>query len=289
MYALLVVGVVVLAWFLTNPEALLGTLPKENALSPIAIAYLRGGVRSVVLAVVHRLYERGKVEVDGAGAGAVLTAKGALEAPADAIEPLVHGLLREPTAPRTLLKDANLEGWIERILGSDREALERMALLRSADDRMRAWMVACFATACLWAVGGAKLWFGLQRNKPVMFLVLLLCVATVAPLAAVRPWRTTTRLGKRYLDRLRDHFAWLEERSAPELYATGFDPALTVAVFGLDSVLMSHSLYGAFEGSRHSSWSTGSYFGDGSSCGSSCGGGGSCGSSCGGGCGGCGS
>jgi uncharacterized protein (TIGR04222 family) len=161
-------------------------------------------------------------------------------------------------------------------------------LLVGFGQRMIARLVPFAVAMSVPAIGLIKLSIGLERGKPVVFLVILLVISTVISLFAFlrRPFRS--RRGDRLLDRLRREHADLQKKAWDPRFE-GLDkpgPALAmgVALFGL-SVLAGGPMADL---QRTLTPPSGGGCGTSGGCGSD-GGGGDGGGGCGGGgCGGCG-
>ena len=80
--------------------------------------------------------------------------------------------------------------------------LEQLHLVRTGTDRLRAWTATITMAIVIGAVGGIKLYFGITRGRPVLFLVCLLILSLIMLFHFLRPWETLTRLGRRYLKSL---------------------------------------------------------------------------------------
>ena len=137
--------------------------------------------------------------------------------------------------------------------------------------------------------GVLKINIGVERERPVGFLIVLCIVSTIMALFLLkRPLRT--RYGDRQLEAMRKSSVYLKSVGYNHTNATGADVAMGVALFGLAA--MAGSAY-ATDLRRlapqpgSSSCSGGGCSGSSSSC-SSGGGDGGGGGGCGGGCGGCG-
>ena len=80
--------------------------------------------------------------------------------------------------------------------------LEQLHLVRTRTGRHRAWTATITMAIVIGAVGGTKLYFGITRGRPVLFLVCLLILSLIMLFHFLRPWENRTRLGRRYLKSL---------------------------------------------------------------------------------------
>lgn len=284
-YAALIVTTVLVGWLLVNSQTRGCLQPTFTQYTPTEIAYLRGGWKAVLQTVLHSLTTQGLVNVVGLLSQPQLLATGQASS-SDKIEKLALRELREPTDSRDLFKDKQFGHRIEQLLTNERENLMQRRLLRNVHDRIRVWCVFCTSTLVLVAIAALKIWLGLQRDKPVLFLVLLAIVAVVALYVVIGPRRRQTLLGARYLRQLETHFAWLKSDSKKNLQYQGIDSSLPVAIFGLGAAAVDADLQCAVHIGSQWSFLDGGGGGGHGGCGGGCGG--ACGGGCGGGCGGCG-
>ncbi|MAT71905.1 MAG: hypothetical protein CMJ58_20570 [Planctomycetaceae bacterium] len=162
--------------------------------------------------------------------------------------------------------------------------LEDAGLVPNAGAAWAARIVPALVAASPLALGVMKIFVGLDRHKPVLFLVLM-CVATaVLAVLFMRPVMRTRR-GARLLRQLqRDHRPLKDDRQFYSLDEP--QQALAMGLFGLSMLSiapgMTAELYQwMFPRNSGGGWSSGG-------CSAGCGGGGCGGGGCGGGCGGCG-
>jgi uncharacterized protein (TIGR04222 family) len=243
-------------------------------LEPHELAFLNGGQKQMLQAVLAGMIQAGELEVRRRGTGAVSTGERRLRAvgaaPNDAI-----GL------GRLIHREAGVDGGLAitdlpRVVASfakrTKQALEDRGLVSSGLARL----LPAAPMLLVLLLGIAKVCVGVNRDRPVGFLVVLAIVATVAAVLLAKPPLLTNH-GQRVLRRWKSEHASLRKIGAE---ADALDPAtlmLAVALFGIasSSTPQLNELRAAVGPGNRSS-------GCGSSCGGSgCGGGG-------GGCGGCG-
>jgi hypothetical protein len=179
------------------------------------------------------------------------------------------------------------------VCDQDVETLKRAGLL--PDDAVNLARLLRRVVGCLilGGVGFIKVMIGLQRGRPVSFLVFLTFLAMVIMWKLSAP-RLTSK-GAAVLADVQSLYSGLKNRAASiQPGGATLDAAMLAAAFGTGAMAgegfaYTHTLFPRAKTSSSSLFSSG-----GSSCGSSCSSGSSCGSSCGGGgcgggCGGCGS
>lgn len=255
-----------------DPEAIAATL------HPTEVAFLAGGVQRAVEAAVVGLEHRGitkldvrdrvqivgprpkRLEGDGVYRGVVG------DEPLSAAE--LHVLARAPATLPQLVRAPVLEYQLEERLG-------QLVVAR----RLHTWLAIWALPIAWWGLGAAKVATGLQRDRPVLLLCVLLGLAlTFAPLMLRVP--RLTRLGESVLAKLvaRNHGLATTAKISPNL-VDATDMTLAYALFGPAVLAPSFAALVPSSTERTSWWSSG-----GGGCGASCGGGGG---GCGGGCGGC--
>jgi uncharacterized protein (TIGR04222 family) len=271
-----------------------GPAPKMELSDPYLIAYLRGGENEVLRLGVITLIDRGQLTVDGA-----TIRQKEQKIRRDAVNPLeykVHKKFSIPAQAASIFKDKTLK----RACAPYREKLERAGLIpdaSTATDRISRFLV---AAGILAAVGLSKIVIGITRDRPVVFLILLMIAAVVV--TAITSFPRLTRRGQLALADIQTLYGYLRDR-AFDLRRGSATPEIMMlaAAFGIAALAPTEYAFARSIFPRHSSscgsgcgyysgFSCGSSGSDsgGSSCGSSGGDGG--GSGCGGGgCGGCGS
>ena len=281
-FAVLAFASILFAWYLANAD---GSgdyrMPGPNSLDPMLISALSGGKNAVIRTVIFDLWNRNMIKISGEGPAALIEGIPSSEKLGSTIHEAVYQFtLRGTKQPSQLFSDTKLNTEIDALLEPTLRDLERQRLLQRSDDLSRTRLAFWAAILIIAAIGGTKLVLGISRYKPVGFLVVELIISFIALMAAVRPWGLKpTRLGYRYLKRLKKHFGWMQEHLSKKNHYTGIDPVFAVAIFGV-SPLIGSPLFDPF-GKAFRTGSTSQSSGCGGSSGCSGGGGG-------GGCGGCG-
>jgi uncharacterized protein (TIGR04222 family) len=260
-----------------------GRRDAPDTLHPYALAFLAGGPRAAIQAAI----------VSGCRAGALLahrtggvTARGRVPSDAHpldvAVVQAVHGRVGVPLSVLT----RDVRGATEPL----RQALEAEGLWAPAGLAVTARNVLGLGFVAVLALGAAKVFVGIGRDRPVGGLLVLLVLTSILGIVGWRAWRGRTARGDAWLVRQRIRYRELgQSMTEPEgRDLHGADLALAFGLFGAP-VLLHESVRGL----RPHAWApervrsgAASASGCGTGCGSSCGGG--CGGSCGGGCGGCG-
>ena len=267
-----------------------GTPGKADLSDPRLLACLRGGPAEAIRISVLSLLDRGLLVIKGL----TVSLKEGVD-PALARDPLDRAVLerhrlgltvREAPGDRILLEAA----------GPLVESLRARRLIPSDAETAQRRLLASAAVAALVAVGGAKVWIGIARDRPIGFLVVLVIAACVAAVMLV-PRGPRTARGDALLAHARTLYGRLRLRASSFVPGSGTaEAALLAGVFGAAALTAaawtpvrnavkprtkqaaaSCSSCGAtWSSCGSSSWSScGSS--SGSSCGSSCGGGGGCG------------
>jgi uncharacterized protein (TIGR04222 family) len=244
------------------------------------MAYLNGGAKLLVNTAIAALSQRGLV---AARYDRTLRGPTPGEAPAVGLHSIERALHREVTRGGTLAIEAAHErfGPMAEEIG---RRLKNAGLLVSDAVNGRARRRSLPLVLAVPALGVVKVFVGLERNRPVAFLVAACLMSLIIGLAAFGRRLHRTRRGESALDYLRTKYGAMRKQGPSAASAV----SISVALWGVGTLVGAE--YATLRavlappGSRASgsSWS--------SSCASGCGGGGGCaGGGCGGGCGGCGS
>jgi uncharacterized protein (TIGR04222 family) len=291
-----VAGAACLRWLLRQPGD--APLPEALALSPYEVAYLSGGEEQVVNAAIARLVHEDALAVDSINRK--LTARGD-GPPTDAseLERAVYSAVKGDAAETV----AAVRAAAASKLAPVRRRVYELGLLVLDDQAEIARFLPLFLVLLVPLFGVVKIFVGISRDRPVLFLVMLCIISVIVAVLGFGRSVHRGRRGDRALAQLRADNSALEyqiARRADEL--SGDDLVLAVGLFGigvlagaggplgrLPSALRAPSPLSTTAASTSNSSSGCGFFPSWtSSCGgaSSCGGGGS---SCGGGgCGGCG-
>ena len=302
-FPLLVISGIVIGRLLINSGQSGLRMPEPSEFSPSTIACLRGGWELVLKTTIFDLWQRGAIELTSdnssnntiafsllgkqftlgkakASAYIFRRAEGA-SAPSERIEMAVWSFLKTTRKPDDFFKNSTLKSFVETRVRQSQQELERNGLMRSPDQRTQAWMIFLAILVMIEGIGISKLMLGLSHHKPVGFLIFMLFTALFAISISLRPSSKLTPLGRAFLKRLEEHFAWLKD-AVKDKEKPGIDPAYAFAIFGT-TILAGTLLYAPFSEAFPARSPGGC--GGGSCGGSSCSGGGCSG---GGGCGGCG-
>ena len=245
---------------------------RQPTLGALELAYLAGGGPRTVQAALVSLAHRGAIAVDPKGK---IVTKGNTPLPQSAgFEGAIFNIVRlfSPASP------ARLTAQCSSALRSLEAQLVGAGLVLPGGTRVLAIMMGYVILLIVPILGIAKIGVGLERNRPVGFLVMALVVSVVVALIVGRPFRRTAE-GDRVLKEQSQQHLGLKSKPSD---ASNDQLMLGVALFG--PALLAGTALDSFHRPLRQAGS----MGDGGS-GSSCGGGGG-GSSCGGGggCGGCG-
>jgi uncharacterized protein (TIGR04222 family) len=166
------------------------------------------------------------------------------------------------------------------------QQLQELGLVLSNKQARKAIILPLMLAIAALAIGIIKIVIGLDRGKPVGFLVALCFFAFIVSLVALARPPRRTRLGDAVLRKLQERHTGTHYLGSNVSSVSAAEFAIFLGLFGMPA------LAGTEYSDLRKSLQPASAVNSGSSCGgSSCGGGscgGSCGSGCGGGCGGCG-
>ncbi|MFN7562028.1 MAG: TIGR04222 domain-containing membrane protein, partial [Prosthecobacter sp.] len=265
---------------------IVSTRAKNHSLSdPYEIALLGGGARRVLDAALAALFARKMLEIQSHGSQNPATLHRVPDVMASQMHPVEEKVLNAlPQDLRSLRK--RFEPVAEKL----RANLEAAGWMLTNSQRSQIQLITAVPLVLMMLVGLVKVFVGMDRDKPVMFLVFALLVSLIVTVVILSKVRRRTTAGDAEWKRLARPTTAPRLTSSPPLFADiGGLAAMAVAVTGVQALAGSgyESLYQTI---RHPQATSSSGCGS-SGCGTSgCGGGGgdSGGSGCSSGCGGCG-
>jgi uncharacterized protein (TIGR04222 family) len=261
-----------------NPTA------REMDLDPYEAAYLAGGEKRAANAAIAGLFKRRILAL--LPLHHRITRIGSLEEGAHPVEQAIFGEARVsprfgPAGEQDGSAVSTLHEAAKPALYMVRARLATRGLMVSQGRDLGARVVSIFLVLVTVLFGLAKVTVGLERHRPVIFLVLLVIASGIAGVAVLGRALGRTRRGDRALARLQHDHRELEAKAAnAEAGLTALEVPIAAGLFGLSALGG-----GAFDSLRATIQPPSSPAGG---CGGGCGGGGCGGGGCGGGCGGCG-
>lgn len=265
----------------TVPQADLSSLA-----DPYEAAYLAGGIPRCAQLAVVRLLERGDVEWKSSWGRSNLVAKGASHPAMTEIESKIFEAVVEKRKAGLSLSE--IPQIIAPRLGGVESRLAIMGLRPTSDERAGIKVGGIVPLILLLIIGGIKLLIGLDRERPIILLVMCMVATFVTIIILLNYRKFLTPAGEEVLAGMRQRLVGTEKNSE--------NLSQTVALMGVAGVFGYSHLLAMDEGMRkdltamsHSPTNGGGSGGCSTSggCSSGCGGGGG-GGGCGGGCGGCG-
>jgi uncharacterized protein (TIGR04222 family) len=281
---------IILAWLQARDTTTRYRIPEPTDLNAMEIAALRGGKNAAIRTALFALWNREMLRFEGEAKSTRIRSIPSQQPRENEIEEAVYQFAQFPRHPDNLFSDPLLNAHVRDHLKPVNEKLGRMRLLRTKEDQKKTWQAFWAAFLAIAALGGTKFFLGLQRGKPVGFLIALLVVSFIALMVILKPTRGTrpTKLGRRYLKSLRKHFNWLKDSITQGQTGEGMHLDMGIAVFGT-GMLAGLPFYSSFIEAFPLHTASQSFGirddGGGADSGGGCGDGGGCG---GGGCGGCG-
>jgi uncharacterized protein (TIGR04222 family) len=252
-------------------------LPAENEkvfnaeLSPYEVAYLNGGKILTVNTAIANLIRQNILRLDGGRKKRLLLSGGTPPNKMNELERVICAAAARPGGEQ--LKEVRMAA--KTVVGEISGRLKNSGLVvGDAQANKAVWMPLLIALTAV-ALGVVKIFIGVQRDKPVGFLIALCVITGIVSLIALARRPLRSRFGDSVLAQFKVQHSTLKQ----SLTSPTVDPlmfAMGVGLFGLGALDGT-----AYAGLRKQLQPPGaSASGCGSSCGSSCGGG--CGSGCGG-------
>jgi uncharacterized protein (TIGR04222 family) len=282
--ALVIFGIILLNKFDKTSSL---PLPSLGKLDPYEIAYLSENWQGVVRLAIFNLLRKKAIKIEQkkfwifkikSDKVIKLNSK---KFNLNSIEEEVYSFVGNGRDALSFFK-TTLKNHLSKYLHKIESKLKSQNLIKKRMDDKAIDIIKKIAIVTLFLVGGLKLFFGLIREKPVTYLIILLIIDFIFILLFFKSKDKKTELGRRYLKNLEKTFeptknlvkSGIKDENDPSL-------AIAVAIFGT-SILAGYTLFDAYRTSyfKTQNWNGGGCGGGGGGCG-----GGGCG---GGGCGGCG-
>jgi uncharacterized protein (TIGR04222 family) len=254
--------------------------PQGQEVDPYEAAYLGGGGGRTVSAAFASLYGHRLVEFGSPNGGKTQVKRIASAPPGmHDVERAVH--LAVPSNPPAEVREVRKS--LMPLMETWRERLVHRGWILPPEEVSRFRWLAAVPFIVLLAVGAMKLFVGVERDKPVFFLIMLLFFTIIVMVMRLAAMRKRTNEGQAVWQNLR---ATRREMKSRLERSTAAERAVLIS---MGVALLGTQAFAAagYEPLRQALGPTGAE-GSSSGCGSSCGGGGSSGCGGGGGCGGCG-
>ena len=276
-YAGLFVAAVVLGLVLRRVfRARGGAVENAAQLDPYEVAYLAGGPRLAVNTAIAGLYHGGAIRLEGTPPKLVSVGDPGRSRPG--LEREVHRYVAGSSS-RSVQEVHRAGG----AATAARRPLE-LGLALSGVERFQVGLLSVLPLLFLAALGVAKMFVGVSRDRPVVFLGFFLFATLVAIVMFLSKTPRRTLSGDAAIRGLRAENAALQSTARSQPASLGAaELAMAMGLFGAATVLRA----GPLSDLRNAIIPPGSTGGS-SGCGSGCGGGGGGGDGGGGGCGGCG-
>ena len=218
------VAALILRWHLRAPGRQLGE--EIPALDPYGVALLNGGRTMAMHAVLAQLYHHGVVEVDIATGDFKPKREPAANAPE--IEKATYSRI----AGLGSAKSSNVESFATPALTMIEDELRRLGLLLTPEQSSHARWQPFLLLLALLAFGGLKIGIGVERDKPVAFLVTSCLLLLVIAFAVFFRRPNRTRKGDAHLASLRVKHSKLRHVPARTEASLGSAVPLAVGLFG---------------------------------------------------------
>ena len=218
-------GGLIFRWSLRKPSD--EPTAVELDLDAYEVAYLAGGEKRAANAAIAGLFERGALNLLP-----VEHQVRRVGAPTQGAHPLECTILGAADLAGT--KISQLHAAAKPALEQARSRLRMLGLLVSEGREIGARTLGVLMVLATVAFGFWKVSVGLERHRPVLFLILLVLASGVAGLLLLGRKLGRSRRGDRALDQLRHHYRGLETRAAgAESGLTALEVPMAAALFGV--------------------------------------------------------
>ena len=215
----------------------LDRLPDPAQLRPQTLAALRGGANAVIRTATFKLWRAGALMLMETGRTSALQTSAEAQKPQDRVEALILDACKQGCRPGDLFRKCTPT--VEGILEPEYRELAQRGLTKDGDPQAAAWRGTLTGLVIIALVGGSKLWLGLQRDKPVGFLIISLLLVFFLSLVILKPWRPhpLTATGRRFLKDAQERLSWMVNPGTPSK-DDGSQEVMAMALFGMGALAL---------------------------------------------------
>ena len=186
-------------------------LPQPTHFSAYDIAGVYGGFPIFIQTVIFSLWRRNFIKMSEEDDFKIIVVNTVQSL--TTIEKEVCHQLDSINRPGELLRYRPLRRLVKKYIRQIYSKFQQSYLVYGNLHIIRNWIVIIAAFSLISVIGGFKLYQGLMREKPVLFLLVLIFVSLISVVRILKPVTAITPLGERYFALLRDHFG--SARDAP--------------------------------------------------------------------------
>lgn len=263
-------------------------LPKASELNYLEMAYLKKGRKGALSTAIFNLWNRKVINISKKNKTVTVNKKSTKKGNLNLLEDLIYSYAQRNTPHTKFYIDPYVTEKIDEALKPNISNLQRLNLIYNKSRNKENKIILFISFILVYALSTIKLYFGIVRDKPVLFLILLMIAVGFALYYFLKP-KPITPLGKDFLNLANIQFEHFKQARHDSTIMEDNSIIYAIALFGVSPFLMDSTLQETFRNTQmYDSASSGSSAGGGdggggcSGCSSGCGGGGC------GGCGGCG-
>jgi uncharacterized protein (TIGR04222 family) len=255
LFAIIILTCYFLGWFIINIDGSLKyPLPEINTLNPYQIAALRGGRKAVIRTVIVSLWNRKLLRLESLNANIDTSSNYGdkvefQSVPSQYLKPIsyeqaIHDYFSTKATPNEMFQNTGFQNKIDHLLDPTYNELEKLHLFRSKSYKNRAYFIIISISIILIFIAGVKLYY-LEVGNMQFYLFIELCLALIF-LNHLIPKSRTTKLGRKYLTSIENHFSRLNSQTERGITNVNIDSTYLVAVFGI-RVINNTLIYKALE------------------------------------------
>ena len=206
-------------------------IPEWASMNPYTIAYLRDGAEAVLHTAFFSLYDKGYLRLTGRNLQDydIVRSVKDRKVMVNAVERALYAHCIYPRSMGDVLNDTILLSRLDDLMAPIQEDLIDEGLLKSTRQHMVAISKVIIIIGTLIVFGGIKWNLGVQNDRPVGFLTIMLIIYPIITIVLLRPQGLHTAAGKRLLSQLEDHYSWLQLLIGDGRSPVGINPAFVVA------------------------------------------------------------
>jgi len=213
-------------------------IPEPTCLPPLEIAIIKDGIKGAIVISLFNLWRHKAVEALKEGNSIILKQKWTDISKFNALESTIYKCIQEPTNYKDLFDKSMVEQF-RTIIEPNLERINRV-LNDDFDEHgyNEGLKMTLFGALFLIGFGGAKLFLGIIRNKPIMFLLFLIIISVfVLYIVVKRTYSDDSFIRDEFLQRAKQRFEWLKSSKNSDALLQDDNLLYGIAIFGASGLM----------------------------------------------------
>ncbi len=208
-------------------------IPETTEFEPFELAYLKNGIKGIIITSIFNLWKQKLIDIKKKKSYISMSTATKVKPNLNAIESFLFNFLYTESYYRNLFTQNSLNS-IEELFVINKNKLKEHKLLVDETIKSRNKRILFNTIILLVAFSGIKIYFGIIRHKPVMFLILLLILFLFLAWQILNPEKIkVSSLGRKLLKQSKQRFKWLKESNNRNHILSENHILFGIAIFGV--------------------------------------------------------